>query len=197
MAGHQQGHDAYGQYNDQDYYQDSYHEGYSDQHYQEGQHEGHYDGQQAGGYDQGGYYDEGYDQGGYNDQQQYYDDQYYDEHGQNHPYGNQQHGGGHDDYDNFSDFDQSGQDGQYGYGGGYRTNSQAYTDDGRSSSASTRLHGMDFGQLPATVQRSKEPYPAWTVDVPLSKEEIEDIFMDLTAKFGFQRDSMRNMYDPS
>lgn len=29
----------------------------------------------------------------------------------------------------------------------------------------------------------------------MSKEEIEDIFMDLTAKFGFQRDSMRNMYD--
>ena len=24
-------------------------------------------------------------------------------------------------------------------------------------------------------------------------EEIEDIFLDLTQKFGFQRDSMRNM----
>ncbi|KAF8749915.1 1,3-beta-glucan synthase subunit FKS1 [Rhizoctonia solani] len=44
---------------------------------------------------------------------------------------------------------------------------------------------------------SREPYPAWTPDrgVPLSKEEIEDIFLDLTQKFGFQRDSMRNQFD--
>ena len=28
-------------------------------------------------------------------------------------------------------------------------------------------------------------------------EEIEDIFLDLTNKFGFQRDSMRNMVRPS
>jgi len=27
----------------------------------------------------------------------------------------------------------------------------------------------------------------------MSAEEIEDIFLDLTQKFGFQRDSMRNM----
>ena len=64
-----------------------------------------------------------------------------------------------------------------------------------------------------------EPYPAWTSErqIPLSKEfvtapsltlclvsadliacfprEIEDIFLDLTQKFGFQRDSMRNMFD--
>jgi 1,3-beta-glucan synthase len=41
----------------------------------------------------------------------------------------------------------------------------------------------------------REQYPAWTPDrqIPLSKEEIEDIFLDLTQKFGFQRDSMRNM----
>lgn len=46
-------------------------------------------------------------------------------------------------------------------------------------------------------RRFKEPYPAWASDdnVPVSKEEIEDVFLDLTAKFGFQRDSMRNMYD--
>ncbi|KAI0767675.1 1,3-beta-glucan synthase [Fomes fomentarius] len=43
----------------------------------------------------------------------------------------------------------------------------------------------------------REPYPAWSVErqIPLSKEEIEDIFLDLTQKFGFQRDSMRNMFD--
>ena len=42
---------------------------------------------------------------------------------------------------------------------------------------------------------AREPYPAWSTErqIPLSKEEIEDIFLDLTQKFGFQRDSMRNM----
>jgi hypothetical protein len=48
----------------------------------------------------------------------------------------------------------------------------------------------NFG--PAT---SRDQYPAWSAErnIPLSKEEIEDIFLDLTQKFGFQRDSMRNM----
>jgi 1,3-beta-glucan synthase len=56
---------------------------------------------------------------------------------------------------------------------------------------------MDYGNVLPAGQRSREPYPAWTSDaqIPLSKEEVEDIFLDLTAKFGFQRDSMRNMYD--
>ena len=42
---------------------------------------------------------------------------------------------------------------------------------------------------------AREAYPAWNAErqIPLSKEEIEDIFLDLTQKFGFQRDSMRNM----
>lgn len=45
---------------------------------------------------------------------------------------------------------------------------------------------------------TSEPYPAWSADkqIPMSKEEIEDIFLDLTQKFGFQRDSMRNMVRP-
>ncbi|KIY70916.1 glycosyltransferase family 48 protein [Cylindrobasidium torrendii FP15055 ss-10] len=44
---------------------------------------------------------------------------------------------------------------------------------------------------------SNEPYPAWTAEkgIPMSKEEIEDIFLDLAQKFGFQKDSMRNMFD--
>ncbi|KIM49129.1 glycosyltransferase family 48 protein [Hebeloma cylindrosporum] len=44
---------------------------------------------------------------------------------------------------------------------------------------------------------SSEHYPAWSADrqIPMSTEEIEDIFLDLTQKFGFQRDSMRNMFD--
>ncbi|KAH6876541.1 1,3-beta-glucan synthase component-domain-containing protein [Thelonectria olida] len=58
-------------------------------------------------------------------------------------------------------------------------------------------HGADFANNFLSSSRMKEPYPAWASDdnVPISKEEIEDIFLDLTAKFGFQRDSMRNMYD--
>lgn len=49
-----------------------------------------------------------------------------------------------------------------------------------------------FTEYQTTV---KDAYPAWSVEreAPLSKEEIEDVFLDLTHKFGFQRDSMRNM----
>lgn len=81
---------------------------------------------------------------------------------------------------------------------GYRPpSSQVSYGGNRSSGASTPVYGMEYGgNIPAST-RSKEPYPAWTSEnqIPLSKEEIEDIFLDLTAKFGFQRDSMRNMYD--
>lgn len=44
---------------------------------------------------------------------------------------------------------------------------------------------------------SSSQYPAWTADrqIPMSTEEIEDIFLDLQQKFGFQKDSMRNMFD--
>lgn len=47
----------------------------------------------------------------------------------------------------------------------------------------------------ASPPRTREPYPAWNSErpIPLSKEEIEDIFLDLAQKFGFQHDSMRNM----
>ena len=65
----------------------------------------------------------------------------------------------------------------------------------RSSGASTPVYGMDYpGALP---NKSREPYPAWIPEnqIPISKEEIEDIFIDLANKFGFQRDSMRNMFD--
>jgi 1,3-beta-glucan synthase len=65
----------------------------------------------------------------------------------------------------------------------------------RSYSASVESHSSipypsNFGE-PATT----EPYQAWSADrqIPMSTEEIEDIFLDLTQKFGFQRDSMRNM----
>ena len=83
-------------------------------------------------------------------------------------------------------------------GRGYRpASSQISYGGNRSSGASTPNYGMEYGNVLPAGQRSHEPYPAWTSDaqIPLSKEEIEDMFLDLTAKFGFQRDSMRNMYD--
>jgi len=89
-------------------------------------------------------------------------------------------------------------EGQTG-GRGYRPPSSQISYGGnRSSGTSTPVYGgMDYTSALPAGQRSREPYPAWTSDaqIPLSKEEVEDIFLDLTAKFGFQRDSMRNMYD--
>ncbi|KAK5126315.1 hypothetical protein LTR85_010551 [Meristemomyces frigidus] len=85
-----------------------------------------------------------------------------------------------------------------GQGRGYRPpSSQVSYGGNRSSGASTPVYGMDYTSALPAGQRSREPYPAWTSEaqIPLSKEEIEDIFLDLTAKFGFQRDSMRNMFD--
>ncbi|KAK4966034.1 1,3-beta-D-glucan synthase, partial [Elasticomyces elasticus] len=85
-----------------------------------------------------------------------------------------------------------------GQGRGYRPpSSQVSYGGNRSSGASTPVYGADYTNALPPGQRSREPYPAWTSDaqIPLSKEEIEDIFLDLTAKFGFQRDSMRNMFD--
>ncbi|KAI1056447.1 hypothetical protein LB507_002170 [Fusarium sp. FIESC RH6] len=162
----------------------------------------------------GGYYD-GHDQyqDGYYDQGQggYYDQDY--------DRGYQGQGGGRqgseEDSETFSDFTmrsdmaRAAEMDYYGRGDerynsyndgqrGYRPPSSQISYGGnRSSGASTPNYGMDYGNALPPGQRSREPYPAWTSDaqIPLSKEEIEDIFLDLCSKFGFQRDSMRNMYD--
>lgn len=166
----------------------------------------------------GGYYD---GQQGYHDD--YYNDQYYDTGADQYGYGG--YGGrgrrrGHDsedDSETFSDFTMRSETARaadmdyYGrgderynsydmHGGmrGYRPpSSQISYGGGRSSGASTPVYGMDYTNVLPPGQRSREPYPAWTSDaqIPLSKEEIEEIFLDLVNKFGFQRDSMRNMYD--
>lgn len=213
----QQGqHDGYYQ-DDQTYYdQQGYaHAGQQDGYYDD---QGYYQGQQDG-YQQDGYYDAGAQQGGYQDQ--YYDDQYYDQ-GQNPQQGGRgysqrksgRRGDSEEDSETFSDFtmrsdmaraaemDYYGRGDErynsYGEGRGYRPPSSAVSYGGnRSSGASTPVYGMDYGNALPAGQRSREPYPAWTSDaqIPLSKEEIEDIFLDLTAKFGFQRDSMRNVFD--
>lgn len=54
-----------------------------------------------------------------------------------------------------------------------------------------------LSEYPTGLPGVREPYPAWSAErtIPLSKEEIEDVFLDLANKFGFQRDSMRNMFD--
>lgn len=80
---------------------------------------------------------------------------------------------------------------------GYRPPSSQVSYGNRSSGASTPVYGTYDPNVLPMGQRSKEPYPAWSAEnqIPLSKEEIEEIFIDLTNKFGFQRDSMRNMYD--
>lgn len=76
--------------------------------------------------------------------------------------------------------------------GGYQYN--------RHYSASVESHmsgGTSIGPF-ADIPGSSEPYPAWSADrqIPMSTEEIEDIFLDLAQKFGFQKDSMRNMVRP-
>ncbi|KAF5373903.1 hypothetical protein D9758_000575 [Tetrapyrgos nigripes] len=81
--------------------------------------------------------------------------------------------------------------------GYYDQNSQP--DSHRSYAASVDSHAS-YPSISPFVDPgvgSSEPYPAWSQDrqIPMSTEEIEDVFIDLAQKFGFQRDSMRNMYD--
>ena len=69
---------------------------------------------------------------------------------------------------------------------------------GRSYNPSIDSHSTATSISPFASLGSAEHYPAWSTDrqIPMSAEEIEDIFLDLTQKFGFQRDSMRNMVLP-
>ncbi|KAI1332215.1 1,3-beta-glucan synthase component FKS1 [Xylariaceae sp. FL0255] len=199
----QNGYDAQGQH-----HEGQHHDGYYDE-------SGYYNADPNNPYQQDGGYYEGHDQN------EYYDDGnggYYDHYAQNgqHVQGGY-NGNGHseEESETFSDFtmrsdmvraadmDYYGRgDERYnnydGQGRGYRPpSSQVSYGGNRSSGASTPNYGMDYGGALPNGQRSREPYPAWTSDaqIPLSKEEVEDIFLDLSAKFGFQRDSMRNMYD--
>lgn len=77
----------------------------------------------------------------------------------------------------------------YGY---HRSSSQVSFGVGESAAPSEII--TDFANYLPASQRTKEPYPYWSSEdnVPISKEEIEEIFLDLTAKFWFQQDSMRS-----
>lgn len=78
------------------------------------------------------------------------------------------------------------------YGQRYEPSAESLMNGRNGFPESTTPSYTDYG--PAGT---REQYPAWSADrnIPLSKEEIEDVFLDLTQKFGFQRDSMRNMFD--
>lgn len=83
-----------------------------------------------------------------------------------------------------------------GYGTQYTPSQMSYGGP-RSSGASTPVYGAGPYDQSGIVALPTDPYPAWTADnqAPVTIEQIEDIFIDLTNKFGFQRDSMRNVFD--
>lgn len=220
-GGHQDYRDDYAQ-NTDSYYQDEHYDQHNQGYDGHGQHDGYYD--ESGYYNadasnpyqqDGGYY-EGHD--GHNNNNEYYDDGnggYYDNNNAQNGGQGRRRGDSEEESETFSDFtmrsdvargadmDYYGQGNeQYnnyeGQSRGYRPpSSQVSYGGNRSSGASTPNYGMDYGGAIPNDTRSREPYPAWTSDaqIPLSKEEVEDIFLDLANKFGFQRDSMRNMYD--
>lgn len=158
------------------------------------------------GYYQQGPYDEmgqaqNFQQGGeYYDPNQQYLQQPYDMEGYQN-YGQQGAAGYNADPEAFSDFSYGGQNpGTSGYDqyGTQYTPSQMSYGGARSSGASTPIYGANPNYDPTQFQLSSNlPYPAWSADpqAPIKIEHIEDIFIDLTNKFGFQRDSMRNMFD--
>ncbi|KAJ6588554.1 glycosyltransferase family 48 protein [Mycena capillaripes] len=69
--------------------------------------------------------------------------------------------------------------------------------DSESSGGQGHTSAHTYAEYPSGAGQIREAYPAWSADrgIPLSKEEIEDVFLDLAQKFGFQKDSMRNMFD--
>ncbi|GAA6035088.1 hypothetical protein JCM8097_002178 [Rhodosporidiobolus ruineniae] len=83
------------------------------------------------------------------------------------------------------------------YGGGYQQPQMPFQGRSDSPAAFSDYDSSSAHHAGGPYTRMREPYPAWSneTQIPLSKEEIEDVFIDLANKFGFQRDSMRNMYD--
>ncbi|KAK4242840.1 glycosyltransferase [Achaetomium macrosporum] len=194
-------HGGHGQQQGEGYYDESgyYNADPNNPYHQDGGYYDNHDQYNDGYYNNDGYYDQGYDRDGYGN-------------GQGHRNRSEEDSETFSDFTMRSDMARAAEMDYYGRGDerynsynegqmggrGYRPPSSQISYGGnRSSGASTPNYGMDYGNVLPAGQRSREPYPAWTSDaqIPLSKEEVEDIFLDLTAKFGFQRDSMRNMYD--
>ena len=108
------------------------------------------------------------------------------------------------DGENFSDFSSYGPPSGTYPNDQYTPSQMSYPDQDGSSGASTPYgngvvngNGQYYDPNAIEMALPNDPYPAWTADPqsPLPIEQIEDIFIDLTNKFGFQRDSMRNMFD--
>ena len=84
------------------------------------------------------------------------------------------------------------------YGTQYTPSQMSYGGPRSLSGTLTPIYGGNVNYDPTQFQMSSNlPYPAWSADpqAPVKLEHIEDIFIDLTNKFGFQRDSMRNVFD--
>ncbi|TID29798.1 hypothetical protein CANINC_001613 [Pichia inconspicua] len=184
---------------------------YDDQYNRNTNNDGYYD-QNQGYYDQNqqnydhqlppndqGYYDQ-YDQQG-QPQGQPQGQGYYD------PYDQQQGQGyydqpNHNDPETYSDFSYgpgnvpgTPYDNGAMYGNNYTPSQMSYADPNQSGS-STPYYGAGMYDQ-GMIALPTDPYPAWTADdqAPVTIEQIEDVFIDLCNKFGFQRDSMRNMFD--
>ncbi|KAF9319692.1 1,3-beta-D-glucan synthase [Podila horticola] len=73
-----------------------------------------------------------------------------------------------------------------------------YRYDSSSNSSRTATNRPNVPNVFSDPSRPlPNPYPSWTIErqVPLTREEIEGIMIDLTRKFGFQKDNMRNQLD--
>jgi 1,3-beta-glucan synthase len=77
-----------------------------------------------------------------------------------------------------------------------RNQTTAMSANGSASSYAT-TEREEQGLSPLPELKYGEPYPAWTRDhtMPITNDEIDAIFVDLTNKFGFQRDNKNNMLE--
>ncbi|KAL1924240.1 uncharacterized protein VTP21DRAFT_7275 [Calcarisporiella thermophila] len=69
---------------------------------------------------------------------------------------------------------------------------------GHSSTTTSTVHpstSFDYSSLP--IQLVYQNYPAWRAgsNTSISVEEIKEIFLDLSRRFGFQTDSVNNMFE--
>ncbi|KAM0544702.1 hypothetical protein ACHAPJ_011689 [Fusarium lateritium] len=114
-------------------------------------------------------------------------------------------GYGPDDINSYWDHSQDGQS-HFEYHGENNDEANSYQPRHNTASYSTATSeafgnngSVDYDEIDylSRAHPSREPYPAWASnsDLPITAEEIEEIFIDLTNKLGFQRDSMRNMFD--
>ncbi|KAL2678354.1 hypothetical protein Neosp_009100 [[Neocosmospora] mangrovei] len=135
-----------------------------------------------------------------------YDSHYGFENDENHSY--RDVSARYGDYDPGSSYWQDGQaqyhagDDNNGWNDGYGSRDDAGQYSATSSEVffgadDSAAYDQEDIEYPSVVHPSPDPYPAWASDNrrPLATEEIEEIFLQLTETLGFQRESMRNMFD--